>query len=49
MTSSLPDSSPAMASISSAIRVTSATMVSSFSIRSLIFSTTKVSSFGAFR
>ena len=49
MTSSLPESSPAMASISSATSVTKATMVSSFSIRSLIFSTTNVSSLGAFR
>ena len=49
MTSSLPDSSPAIASISSATSVTSATMVSSFRILSLIFSTTNVSSLGAFR
>ena len=49
MTSSLPDISPAMASISSATSVTSATMVSSFRMRSLIFSTTNVSNLGAFR
>ena len=49
MTSNLPDNSPAMASISSATSVTSSTMVSSVSILSLIFSTTKASSLGAFR
>ena len=49
MTSSLPDSSPAMASISSATSVTRSTMVSSVRIRSLIFSITKSSTLGAFR
>ena len=49
MTSSLPDSSPAIVSISSATSVTSSTMVSSVRIRSLIFSTTNASNLGAFR
>ena len=49
MTSNLPANSPAIASISSATSFTSSTMVSSVRMRSLIFSTTKSSTLGAFR
>ena len=49
MAVSLPLTSPARASISSATRVTSSVMVSSVSIRSLTFSITRSSTLLAFR
>ena len=49
MADSLPLTSPARLSISSATNVTSSVMVSSVRIRSLIFSMTRSSTFAEFR